>query len=141
MSLSVFSSPEVLIAALSLLAVVAIRQWQTRLRVPCINSHRFDFFQTKAKQDFAQNAQGILAAGDRKYGGQPYKVITTLGERIILPVSYLAWVEKHPDLDHQAQVAEVSDSHQMCLPCQVADMLSTGILRFIPWVRGHWRVQ
>jgi hypothetical protein len=113
MPLPTLLSPEILVIAFSLFAVFAIHQWQTRVRVPCINSYPFDFFRTRAKQEFATNGQGLLAAGNRKYGGQPYKVITTLGERIILPPSYLPWVEKHPDLDHQAQVAEVSDSRRL----------------------------
>lgn len=111
MSLAFSPSPEILVVALSLFAVIAIHQWQARLRLPCINSYRFDFLRKRAKQEFANHAQELLAAGNRKYGGQPYKMITTLGERIILPASYLPWVEKHPDLDHQAQVAEVSNPH------------------------------
>lgn len=114
MPLSTALPPEILAIALSLLAVLAIRQWQARLRVPCINSRPFDFFRTRVQQEFAENAAQLLAEGNRKYGGQPYKVITTLGERVILPASYISWVEKHPDLDHQAQVAEVSGVHHPC---------------------------
>ena len=112
-----YPAPELLAIGLSLLAVLAIHRWQARSRVPCINSYRFDFLQKRAKQEFAENAQGLFAAGDRKYGGQPYKMITTLGERIVLPASYLHWVEKHPDLDHQAQVAEVSGSRWLFAMC------------------------
>lgn len=111
MPLSLWFSPEVLVIAFSLLAVLAVHQWQSRLRMPCINSYWFDFLQTKAKQEFAASAQELLAAGNLKYDGRPYKMITTLGERVILPAAYLSWVERHPDLDHQAQVAEVSDFH------------------------------
>lgn len=55
-----------------------------------------------------ENGQHLLESGARRYGGKPFRVITTLGERIILPKECIAWVEKHPDLDHQAQVSEVS---------------------------------
>ena len=39
----------------------------------------------------------------------PFRIITLLGSRVILPTEYADWVRKCPDVSHQALVAEVFD--------------------------------
>lgn len=38
----------------------------------------------------------------------PFRIITTLGSRLILPASYIEWLKNFPDLDHQALVHDVA---------------------------------
>lgn len=38
----------------------------------------------------------------------PFRIITTLGSRVILPPSYTEWLKNCPDLSHQALVEHVS---------------------------------
>ena len=41
----------------------------------------------------------------------PFRIITNLGSRVILPASYTEWLKNCPDLDHQALV------HDVCCSC------------------------
>lgn len=79
-----------------------------RSQIPCVNSYPHDWFRSRAKQAFVERGAQLLEQGSKEFGEQPFRVITTLGEKLVLPKEWIVWVEKHPDLDHQAQVAEVS---------------------------------
>ncbi|KGO44761.1 Cytochrome P450 [Penicillium expansum] len=49
------------------------------------------------------NARGLVKEGVAKFNG-PFRIITTLGSRVILPASYTEWLKGCLDLDHQALV-------------------------------------
>jgi hypothetical protein len=55
----------------------------------------------------------------------PFRIITNLGSRVILPASYTEWLKNCPDLDHQALVQDVCCS---CL-CQ-AEMGTDGMISY-----------
>lgn len=99
-------------AALSfalIVSVIATFLWtrtRSRSTIPTINAFSGDPNGAKAKKEFLQNAERLLEKGAELYPDQPFRVITALSERIILPYSWIDWIRKHPDLDHQAAVAQ-----------------------------------
>ncbi|KAF2451828.1 cytochrome P450 [Karstenula rhodostoma CBS 690.94] len=72
---------------------------------PTINFYPRDWILKRAHEAFIADAKGLIQEGFRKFNG-PFRIITTLGSRIILPAEYADWVKKSPDLDHQAFVSE-----------------------------------
>ncbi|KAF3042928.1 hypothetical protein E8E12_007216 [Didymella heteroderae] len=72
---------------------------------PIINKYPFDWTHRKAKAVFAQDASGLIRDGFAKFK-RPFRIITALGSRVILPSEYAEWVRKSPDVSHQALVAE-----------------------------------
>ena len=88
--------------------IILLNRFFTRPRIPYINKYPNDWFGTRAKAAFVARGAELVAEGRRKFGEAPVKLVAMFGERVILPEEWLAWVAGNPDLDHQAQVAEVS---------------------------------
>ncbi|OAG08623.1 cytochrome P450 [Paraphaeosphaeria sporulosa] len=78
---------------------------QRKNNFPTVNSYPRDWALKRAHGAFIADAKGLIQEGFRKFNG-PFRIITTLGSRIILPVEYAEWVKKSPALDHQAFVSE-----------------------------------
>ncbi|KAI1318921.1 cytochrome P450 [Xylariaceae sp. FL0255] len=74
-------------------------------RIPTINDYRWDFCLRKAHASYLQDAQNLIAEGVAKYDG-PFRIITTIGSRVILPARYTNWVKNCSDLDHAQFVAD-----------------------------------
>ncbi|MCJ1476406.1 hypothetical protein MMC13_005072 [Lambiella insularis] len=74
--------------------------------MPIINEYPNDINRAKAKQQFISDAQGLLEKGTKIYPDQPFRIITALSDRVFLPYTWIDWLRKHPDLDHQAAVAQ-----------------------------------
>ena len=91
-----------------------------------INAYDWDLTGRKAREAYISSAKALLASGTAKVGGvgvcctalishgsqhqfagQPFRIITAQGSRIILPPSYTDWAKSCPDLDHQALVHDV----------------------------------
>ncbi|KAF3031270.1 hypothetical protein E8E11_000018 [Didymella keratinophila] len=121
-----------------------------------INKFPSDWTHKKAKAAFAQDADGLIRDGFNMFRG-PFRIITALGSRVILPPEYAEWVRKSPDVSHQALVAEdffagvpgfdgvtaVSDSSEMLIALiksklsriKFVDRFSRCALDFL---RGSW---
>lgn len=92
-----------------IISIIATFLWtrtRSRSTIPTINAFSGDPNDAKAKKEFLQNAKRLLEKGAELYPNQPFRMITALSERIILPYSWIDWIRKHPDLDHQAAVAQ-----------------------------------
>ncbi|KAL4751799.1 hypothetical protein BDW72DRAFT_202855 [Aspergillus terricola var. indicus] len=83
--------------------VILTWRWMTKSAIPTINSYFGDITLKRAHSEFKLNARGLIRQGIEKYNG-PFRIITTLGSRIILPASYAEWLKGCPDLNHQALV-------------------------------------
>ncbi|KAJ5511748.1 Cytochrome P450 [Penicillium expansum] len=78
-------------------------RWMRKPKIPTINSYFGDITLRKAHSEFMSNARGLVKEGVAKFNG-PFRIITTLGSRVILPASYTEWLKGCLDLDHQALV-------------------------------------
>jgi hypothetical protein len=90
-----------------------------------VNDYPRDWTLRRAHDAFLTDARGLILDGFRKvhprqlwlYGLShhadhvqfqgPFRIITTLGSRVILPADYTEWLKNSPDLDHQAFASEV----------------------------------
>jgi hypothetical protein len=109
-SRSVLGIPLSLMITLFAILAVAIYRYLISLRIPHINRHRNDWFGIKAKATFVARCSELLVEGRKRFGESPFMLTAMFGERLVLPEEWLGWVASHPDLDHQAHVAEVSYS-------------------------------
>lgn len=92
-----------------ILSILASRFWiktGSKSVIPTINAYPGDLNHARARKEFISNAQALLEEGASKYPDKPFRIITALSERIFLPYIWIDWVRKHPDLDHQASVAQ-----------------------------------
>lgn len=87
------------------LLLVAAWRWLRVSEIPTINAYRGDFTLKRAHAEYLQNAKGLIAEGIAKFNG-PFRVVTTLGSRVILPSSFTEWVRTCDDLDHPKLVAD-----------------------------------
>ncbi|KAJ5369475.1 hypothetical protein N7509_014087 [Penicillium cosmopolitanum] len=85
------------------LFVILIWCWSTKSTIPTVNSYSGDIALKKAHSEFMTNARGLIKEGIEKFNG-PFRIITTLGSRVILPASYTEWLKNCSDLDHQELV-------------------------------------
>lgn len=100
------SLPLILFTALaSLLVLTAIRKVILSDNIPVINGYSGDLLRNRAHTEFLQNARELIAQGVTRFDG-PFRVIITLGSRVILPARYTEWVKDCKDLDHPALVAD-----------------------------------
>ncbi|KAK2803977.1 hypothetical protein FQN50_006783 [Emmonsiellopsis sp. PD_5] len=77
--------------------------WIKAPEIPTVNFYRGDITRKRAHAIFITNARDLILEGVQKFNG-PFRIITTLGSRVILPASYTEWVKNCRDLDHQALV-------------------------------------
>ncbi|KAK2001900.1 ent-kaurene oxidase [Colletotrichum falcatum] len=68
-------------------------------KLPYINPpSAFDFFSRKQKLDFIFNARRLLAEGRRQFPDQPYRLMTDVGEVVILPADFANATRNEPGL-------------------------------------------
>ncbi|KAA8651114.1 cytochrome P450 [Aspergillus tanneri] len=79
--------------------------WLQTSNLPTINAYPGDFRKKKARAVFLSDAKNLLQEGAKKFNG-PFRIITTLGSRVILPESWTLWVKNCPDLDHPQLVRD-----------------------------------
>ncbi|KAE8376785.1 cytochrome P450 [Aspergillus bertholletiae] len=101
MSSSIYLLPTILFIPITLLVL----RWVSTPKLPTVNSYPGDFSQRKARETFVSNAKSLLAEGFRRFNG-PFRVVTTLSSRVILPASWATWVKNCQDLDHSALVCD-----------------------------------
>ncbi|KAI4603901.1 hypothetical protein KJ359_000021 [Pestalotiopsis sp. 9143b] len=112
---SVSDSPDLRVIVLSALAfglvlVGALRWLQIRDSIPIINKYPGDLFSKKAHAEYLANSKKLVSDGVARFDG-PFRVITTLGSRVILPAKYASWVKTCKDLDHVQLVADEYFAH------------------------------
>lgn len=138
--------------------VILTWRWMRRPAIPTINSYSGDITLRKAHAEFISNARGLIKEGIRKvrsidfpdetrcltcmlqFNG-PFRIITTLGSRVILPASYTEWLKNCSDLDHQALVHDVCWI-SLCRNDTETDGDTKGILCSVSWNgrtgHRHW---
>ncbi|KAL7894277.1 cytochrome P450 [Trichoderma sp. SZMC 28014] len=103
--------PLILLSAFLGPCVIAILRWTTTsASIPVINKYNRDFFLKKAHAEYLANCRKLISDGVAKYKG-PFRVITTLGSRVILPAKLSDWVKNCKDLDHIQLVADEYFGH------------------------------
>lgn len=112
---SVSDSPDLRVIVLSALAfglvlVGALRRLQICDSIPIINKYPGDLFSKKAHAEYLANSKKLVSDGVARFDG-PFRVITTLGSRVILPAKYASWVKTCKDLDHVQLVADEYFAH------------------------------
>lgn len=105
------SLPLILLSAFLGACAIAILHWTTTsASIPVINKYSGDVFLKKAHAEFLANCKKLISDGIAKYNG-PFRVITTLGSRVILPARFADWVKNCKDLDHVQLVADEYFAH------------------------------
>ncbi|KAL7935003.1 cytochrome P450 [Trichoderma chlorosporum] len=103
--------PLILLSAFLGPCAFAILHWTTTsASIPIINRYSGDYFLKKAHAEFLANCKKLISDGTAKYNG-PFRVITTLGSRVILPAKFADWVKSCKDLDHVQLVADEYFGH------------------------------
>jgi hypothetical protein len=99
--MSLQSSPILWTILPGVVTVVALIWRWTRPsdRIPVINSHPGDYTLKKAHDEYLKSSKELVARGVAKFDG-PFRIITTLGSRVILPARFAGWVKNCKDLDH-----------------------------------------
>ncbi|KAF2623086.1 cytochrome P450 [Macroventuria anomochaeta] len=85
--------------------VAAVLRVRSKSNIPVINKYSGDFFLKKAHTEYLNNAKALIAEGNKKFDG-PFRVLTTLGSRVILPPRFTDWAKNCKDLDHPKLVAD-----------------------------------
>ncbi|KZL84776.1 ent-kaurene oxidase [Colletotrichum incanum] len=68
-------------------------------KLPHINPRpMFDFFSRRQKLDFLSNARKLLDNGRRKFPGQPYRLMTDVGETVVVPSEFVHDIRNEPGL-------------------------------------------
>ncbi|KAK1967014.1 cytochrome P450 [Colletotrichum sublineola] len=68
-------------------------------KLPHINPRSpFDFFSRRQKLDFLINARKILEDGRKRFPGQPYRLMTEVGETVVLPAEFVHDIRNEPGL-------------------------------------------
>ncbi|KAK1976380.1 cytochrome P450, partial [Colletotrichum cereale] len=68
-------------------------------KLPHINPRAlFDFFSRRQKLDFLFNARKIMEEGRKRFPGQPYRLMTDVGETVVLPADYIHDIRNEPGL-------------------------------------------
>lgn len=103
--------PVILLSSFLGLSAIAILLWTTTsVSIPVINKYSGDFFLKKAHAEYLANCKKLVSDGVAKYDG-PFRVITTLGSRVILPARFANWVKDCKDLDHVQLVTDEYFAH------------------------------
>lgn len=103
--------PLILLSSFLGLSAIAILSWTTTsASIPIINKYSGDLFLKKAHAVYLANCRKLVSDGIAKYNG-PFRVITTLGSRVILPARFADWVKNCKDLDHVQLVADEYFAH------------------------------
>ncbi|KAE9374069.1 cytochrome P450 [Stipitochalara longipes BDJ] len=90
-----------IVFSLSFLMLVAPKD-----NIPVINRYPNDWFSSKAHMAFITNADGLIKQGFAKFN-KPFRMITVVGDRLILPADHFEWMRSHgPQLDHQPLVSK-----------------------------------
>lgn len=103
--LSCSSSLAILISATVALLVILFFHWLKNDTIPIINKYKGDIFSKKAHAEYLTNSEKLISDGVARYNG-PFRVITTLGSRVILPAKLANWVKNCKELDHVQLVAD-----------------------------------
>ncbi|TQN68884.1 Cytochrome P450 monooxygenase eqxH, partial [Colletotrichum shisoi] len=75
-------------------------------KLPQINPRAtFDFFSRGQKLDFRINARRILESGRTRFPGQPYRLMTDVGETVVLPSEFVHDIRNEPGLSLQKAFA------------------------------------
>ncbi|CCF42363.1 cytochrome P450 [Colletotrichum higginsianum] len=103
--LSGSSSLAILISTTVALLIILFFHWLKNDTIPIINKYKGDIFSKKAHAEYLTNSEKLISDGVARYNG-PFRVITTLGSRVILPAKLANWVKNCKDLDHVQLVAD-----------------------------------
>ncbi|KAF7532699.1 hypothetical protein G7054_g7722 [Neopestalotiopsis clavispora] len=103
--------PLILFTSFLCLFAAAILHWNaTSNSIPVINKYSGDVFLKKAHAEYLANCKKLVSDGIAEYDG-PFRIITTLGSRVILPARFADWVKTSKDLDHVQLVVDEYFAH------------------------------
>lgn len=98
-------------ALVFVLSLIGVLHWmRINDAIPIINKYPGDFFLKRAQAAYLENSEKLVSDGVARFNG-PFRVITTLGSRVILPAKYAGWVKSCKELDHVQLVADEYFAH------------------------------
>lgn len=108
-----FSS--LIVCVFSVYAFQVVSNWKS---LPVINSPRWFQPLVWVQIDFVKNGMNILASGRETFVDKPYKMITHMGDVIVLPPRFASIIRNETDLDLRSLLAKVSVwARRLCLLC------------------------
>lgn len=106
---NVFSYPARLIATSILLMVpIAIQLLKKKSNIPVVNSPSWWQFRAQKKVEWIRRGKEILSEGRERFPRKPFKVLTELGEVVILPPQYAEIIKNDTRLNFRQAIVKVS---------------------------------
>ncbi|TDZ99622.1 Cytochrome P450 monooxygenase eqxH [Colletotrichum sidae] len=97
----------VCIGVVLLLALTALPHMRESSKLPYINPRRsLDVFRKNQKLDFLLNARKLMETARERFPGQPYRLMTDVGETVVLPPAFINEIRNQPDLSFVKAFAE-----------------------------------
>ncbi|WYZ44784.1 hypothetical protein EsH8_VIII_000100 [Colletotrichum jinshuiense] len=76
-------------------------------KLPHINPREhFDFFNQKRKKNFLFSARQLMDNGRKRFPGQPYRLMTDVGETIVIPPEFVHNIRNEPGLSFMESFSE-----------------------------------
>ncbi|KAG5655316.1 hypothetical protein KAF25_010468 [Fusarium avenaceum] len=91
---------------LALVLVLSLGLFAPKSNIPLVNPPAWWELRWKKQLGFVEDGMKIILEGRKKYAGRPFRVITTLGECIVLPPSSVDSIRKNADLNFRKAVAK-----------------------------------
>ncbi|OHF04060.1 ent-kaurene oxidase [Colletotrichum orchidophilum] len=76
-------------------------------KLPCLNPRQsLDLFDQNRKKTFLSTARNLLERGRKQYPGQLYRLMTDVGEAVIIPSEFVHDIRNEPDLSFMRAFAD-----------------------------------
>ncbi|KAF9881451.1 cytochrome p450 monooxygenase [Colletotrichum karsti] len=110
-NLNIWSSLALGIVILSLFTTIPHLRKPSR-KLPCINPRQsLDLFNQKRKTLFLFNARKLMEDGRKQFAGQPYRLMTDVGETVVIPPEFVNDIRNDPNLSFMQAFAENFHPH------------------------------
>nr|WGZ60663.1 cytochrome P450 [Fusarium tricinctum] len=94
---------------LALVLVLSLGCFVPKSNIPIVNSPAWWEFRWQKQLSFVEDGMEIMSEARKKYAGRPFRVITTLGELIVLPPTFVNSIRNNTTLNFRT--ASMKDFH------------------------------
>jgi hypothetical protein len=92
------SLPAIITISLVIVAVLSFVAITGRSKIPLANPPRWNQIALSKRIEFSKNGRAIMSEARKRYGKQPYRLISDSGEILVLPPAYAATIHNETDL-------------------------------------------
>lgn len=99
--------PILITASLFILVLVSLTFLQNKSKYPLVNGPSWFQLRLFKQLDFIQNGMEIFERSRKRFAGKPFRMLTEVGEVIVLPPSYAHDIRNEPGLSFGKAIAQV----------------------------------